>query len=262
MGRYIATIAIILLSALTGAPALAVQTVPHEAYYTVRLGELKIPGEVQNSEGKMAVRISRDCQKWTVQQETYFKVWLKDGRVIDIRNKYRIHEALDGSRLEFYALTTVNGEVAINTRGIATMSKDGGTVLFSKPEENEIALPAGTGFPIAVANLSLEALISGKTISRYLMFDGTGVYHVTDVVAGETTPLRVTPEGDTDLLKSRAWLVKSALYPYGSVDSEPAGAVTTQTLENGIATRFEVDYGMVSAHGVLSSIRRLDDLDC
>lgn len=96
MGRYIATVAIALLAALAGAPALAVQTTPHQAHYVVTLGELKIPGEVRSSEGEMAVRISRDCQKWTVQQETYFKVWLKDGREIDIRNKYRIHEALDG----------------------------------------------------------------------------------------------------------------------------------------------------------------------
>ena len=262
MGRYIATVALALSVALAGAPALAARTVPHEAYYAVTLGELKIPGEVSASDGKMALKVTRDCQKWTVQQETYFKVWLKDGREIDIRNRYRIHEALDGGRLEFYALTTVNGEVAINTKGVATMSEGGGTVSFSKPEENEIALPAGTGFPISVANMSLEGLISGKTISRYLLFDGTGVYHVTDVVAGKPTPLRVTPEGDSELLKSRAWLVESALYPYGSVDSEPAGTVVTQTLENGIATRFEVDYGVVTARGVLSSIRRLDDFDC
>jgi hypothetical protein len=262
MGRCIAAVAMALSAALTGAPTLAAQTVPHEAHYVVTLGELKIPGEVRSSDGDMAVRVTRDCQKWTVQQETYFKVWLKDGGEIDIRNRYRIHEALDGSRLEFYALTTVNGRVAINTKGIATMSDDGGTVSFSKPEERKIALPAGTGFPIAVANMSLEMLISGKTISRYLMFDGTGVYHVTDVVAGKPTPLRVTPEGDIELLDSRVWLVESALYPYGSVDSEPAGTVVTQTQENGIATRFEVDYGMVTARGVLSSIRRLDDFDC
>lgn len=261
MRRAIATIATGLLAGLAGAPALA-QTVPHEAHYSVTLGELKIPGEVQSSYGDMAVLITRDCQKWTVQQETYFKVWLKDGREIDIRNRYRIHEALDGSRLEFFALTTVNGNVAINTKGIATMAQDGGTVTFSKPEENEIALPAGTGFPISVANMSLESLISGETISRYLMFDGTGVYHVTDVVAGKPTPLRVTPEGDIELLDSPAWLVQSALYPYGSADTEPAGTVVTQTLENGIATRFEVDYGVVTARGVLSSIHRRDDFDC
>ncbi len=262
MKRPIGAVAIAFLAALAGAPAQAAQTVPHEAYYSVTLGKLKIPGEVRSSDGNMAVLITRDCQKWTVQQETYFRIWLEDGREIDIRNRYRIHEALDGSRLEFYTLTTVNGRVVINTKGVATMSQDGGTVSFSKPEENEIALPAGTGFPISVANRSLEALIAGKTISRYLLFDGTGVYHVTDVVAGTPTPLRVTPEGDTDLLRSRAWMVKSALYPYGSVDSEPAGTVVTQTLENGIATRFEVDYGVVTARGVLSSIRRLADFDC
>lgn len=262
MGRHIATVALALSLALASTPAVAAQTTPHEARYTVLLGKLKIPGEVRSSAGEMAVRITRDCQKWTVQQETYFKVWLEGGREIDIRNKYRIHEALDGSRLEFYALTTVNGQVAINTKGIATLSKDGGTAIFSKPEENEIPLPAGTGFPISVANLSLETLIAGETISRYLLFDGTGVYHVTDVVAGKPTPLRVTPEGDIELLESRAWLVESALFLYGSVDSEPVGTIVTQTQENGIATRFEVDYGVVTARGVLSSIRRLDDFVC
>lgn len=258
---FAAAIALGLASSVAG----AAQTVPHEAHYRVKLGVLKIPGEVKWSDGDMAVQVTRDCQKWTVQQETWFEVRFADGREFDIRSRYRFHEALDGKRFEFTVVTQVNGQTTLDTKGIAILpeNEDGdGLAMFSKPEAAELELPAGVGFPVTVANRSLEMLASGAPFSRYLIFDGTGLYNVTDIVVGQPIPLKVRPEGDIELLRSRAWRVKSTMFPYKAGDTGPASEVITQTLENGIVDRFVIDYGALTAEGVLSSILRLSDPEC
>ena len=247
-----------------GTPSWAAQTVPHEAYYRVTVEKLKVPGDILSASGEMAMRVSRDCQKWTVQHETNFRVVFSGGRRFDIESTYRIHEALDGARLDFKAITKVNGAIVVNTKGSARILADGtsGEVEFRLPEKRLVKLPPNTGFPLSLANRSIDLLRAGNNINRYVLFDGVGIYHVTDVAAGEAILLSTRPEGDVDLLASRSWRIESTLFPYGVIDSEPAGTVVTQTQENGIASGFLADYGELIARGELKSIRRLPDPDC
>lgn len=242
----------------------ATQTVPHEAYYKVTVEKLKIPGEILSANGEMAMSVSRDCQKWTVQHETKFQAGFSGGRRFDIESTYRIHEALDGARLDFRAITKVNGVVVVNTKGSARIFADGtrGEVEFRLPENRLVELPPDTGFPLWLANRSIDLLKAGNKINRYVLFDGVGIYHVTDVAAGEAMLLSTRPDGDVDLLAARSWRIESTLFPYGVIDSEPAGTVVTQTQENGIASGFMADYGELIARGELKSIRRLPDPDC
>lgn len=249
---------------MAGPPSWAAQTVPHEAYYKVTIERLKVPGEVLSAGGEMVMSVRRDCKKWTVQHETNFGADFAGGRRFDIESMYRIHEALDGGRLDFRATTRVNGTTVVNTKGTARISPGGGggEVEFRQPQTGQVKLPPDAGFPVSLANRSIELLKAGNMINRYVLFDGVGIYHVTDVAAGEAMPLSTRPDGDVDLLAARSWRIESTLFPYGVIDSEPAGTVVTQTLENGIASSFLADYGELIAKGELKLIRRLPDPDC
>lgn len=252
------------VAAPAGNTAGAAQTVPHEAYYNVTLEQLKIPGQVLRSNGEMAMSVSRDCEKWTLRHETNFSVELEGNQTTYFVNRYRLYESLDGRRLDFRVVHKQNGETVLNIKGSATLPVDGsnGTVHFDSPEKRILPLPPKTGFPMAQAHLTIDRLGSGEAFSRYVLFEGSGVYQVTDVAAGKDMAVRAMPEGDLSLLDGRSWRVESTLYPYGAIDAEPAGKTVTQTQENGVSQAFLVDYGILVARGELKSIRRLADPEC
>lgn len=242
----------------------AAQTVPHEAHYRVTVDKLRTPGVILNAAGEMAMSVERDCEKWTVQHETRFNANFVGGDRFSIETLYRIHEAIDGSRLDFRATTRLNGNLVVDSKGSARMPRDGsaGSVRLRRPEVRELGLPTGTIFPMAVAHQSIDSLKANKAIGRYVLFDGVGIYHVTDVAAGKPLPLSNKPKGDVELLAVRSWKVESTLFPYGVVDAEPVGIVVTQTQENGIATGFLADYGRLIARGELTSVHRLTEPEC
>lgn len=252
------------LGATEGATAVAAQTVPHEAYYKVVLERLKIPGKVLRSGGEMAVRVSRDCRKWNLRHETNFSLELEGNQEIYFANRYHLFESLDGSRLDFRVVHRQNGHTILDIKGSASLPRDGssGTARFEEPVQRVLPLPPETGFPMTQAHLTLERLAAGEVFSRYVLFEGSGLYHVTDVSAGAPMVTSVQPKGDLELLEGESWRVESTLYPYGAIDAEPAGTTVTQTLANGVSPAFLVDYGMLVARGELKSIRRLPDPDC
>ena len=262
------TLFIWLLLGFVAAPAAntagAAQTVPHEAYYSVTLDRLKIPGKVLRSSGEMAMSVSRDCEKWTLRHETNFSMELEGSREAYFVNRYRLYESLDGTRLDFRVVHKQNGHTVLNVKGSATLPADGsnGTAHFDLPERRSLPLPPKTGFPMAQAHLTIDRLAAGDTFSRYVLFEGSGVYHVTDVSAGKDLTVKAAPAGDLSLLDGKSWRVKSTLYPYGAIDTEPAGITITQTLANGVSPAFLADYGNLVLRGELKSIRRLAEPEC
>lgn len=252
------------LTAAGGGTACAAQTVSHEAYYAVTLDHLKMAGTALRSRGEMAMRISRDCEKWTLRHETNFSMTLEGNREIYFENRYRLFESLDGKRLDFRVIHKQNGAVVLNIKGTARLPGDGspGAAHFELPEARTLPLPPETGFPMAQADLTINRLRTGKAFSRYVLFEGSGVYQVTDVAAGDDMVSHIKPEGDLDLLGGPSWRVESTLYPYGAIDAEPAGTTITQTQANGVSTVFLADYGIMVARGELRSIRRLAEPDC
>lgn len=251
--------------AIVATPAVAAgQTVPHEARYRVTVEKLRTPGVILNAAGEMAMSVEQDCDKWTVQHETRFGADFVGGDRFSIETLYRIHEAIDGHRLDFRAKTRLNGDLVVDSKGSAILARDGsgGSVKFRRPDYRELPLPAETIFPMAVAHRSIDSLKADKAIGRYVLFDGVGVYHVTDVAAGKPLPMSAKPRGDVELLAVRSWKVESTLFPYGVVDAQPVGIVVTQTQENGIATGFLADYGRLIARGELTSVYRLPDPEC
>jgi len=247
-----------------GNTAGAAQTVPHEAFYTVTLERLNIPGKVVRSSGEMAMSVSRDCEKWTLRHETNFSLELEGQPESYFVNRYRLYESLDGRRLDFTVVHKQDGHTVLNLKGSATLPADGsvGTARFNLPEARVLPLPPKTGFPMAQAHLTIDRLGAGEAFSRYVLFEGSGVYHVTDISAGRDMPVGTTPEGDLSLLGGKSWRVESTLYPYGAIDTGPAGFTITQTQENGVSPAFLVDYGDLVARGELKSIRRLAEPEC
>jgi hypothetical protein len=253
-----------LVAAPTVKTAGAAQTVPHEAFYSVTLERLNFPGKVVHSSGEMAMSVSRDCEKWTLRHETNFSMELEGNEETYFVNRYRLYESLDGRRLDFRVVHKQNGHVVLNIKGSATLPADGssGTARFDLPEARVLPLPPKTGFPMAQAHLTIDRLSAGEVFSRYVLFEGSGVYQVTDVSAGKDMAVQALPEGDLGLLGGESWRVESTLFPYGAIDAEPAGLTVTQTQANGISPAFLVDYGNLVARGELKSIRRLAEPEC
>lgn len=266
MGLYRRALVLLLASFATQATstAWAAQTVSHEAFYNISLEQLKMPGTVLRSSGEMAMSVSRDCEKWTLRHETNFRLELEGNQEIYFVNRYRLFESLDGKRMDFRVIHMQNGHTVLNIKGQATLPAGAGTgqAHFELPTERVLPLPPETGFPMTQAHMTIDRLGAGETLSRYVLFEGSGIYQVTDVSAGRNIELHARPEGDVNLLDGRSWRVESTLFPYGAIDSGPAGSTITQTMENGVSPAFLVDYGNLIARGELKSIRRLSEPSC
>ena len=80
----IALSVISLLVATAALPALAIEIVPHQARYDIKLESLQAEGFPLEADGAMAVRLVRDCQKWESLQELRFNVGVEGGESLSI----------------------------------------------------------------------------------------------------------------------------------------------------------------------------------
>lgn len=256
-----------LVAALTGAmpiaPAAAAKIVPHEARYKLSLESLNTDeGFPLEASGAMAIRLTRDCQKWESIREMQFDVQMEGARPISIAMLIRSLEAIDGSRMEFYGWQQDGPKKSL--KGTAKMNADGygGTAYFLQPEESQWDLPLPTRLPVAARKDLIDELAGGESVPQSVAFEVTGISEVIRTGPGKALDVGAVTTESPNLLSGRSWMVDRAFYFETIASNEPFLLETLQIHANGVVSRFWHDYSSVILSGELTALKKISEPDC
>jgi hypothetical protein len=257
----ILTALIAVLAVFAGQPAAAAELATYSARYKLVLQELNIPGEARAWDGAAAIRIARDCRKWSVQLETAFTLSLGDGGVFRLHSVEKYRESLDGTRLEFELLLKINGSVSDRRKGVAVLAGRGkpGRATFSVPKGKTVDLPAGTELPMAGMASLVANLARGETQWRQSLFMWGELMTMSHSVDGKGVSLAKQPKGDTRLTKFSGWRVSSTAQRH-----ETGGTLRRQSLvhPNGLTSQYLTEQELVTYAHELVEIRALPTPEC
>ncbi len=252
---------IAVLAAFAGQPAAASELATYTARYDLVLEELNVPGEVAAWDGAAAIRIARDCQKWSLRIEAAFTLSLGDGRVLKYHSVEKYRESLDGTRLEFELLLKINGSVLDHKKGVAILEGKGkpGRVTFSIPQGETLDLPAGTELPVAGSISLVASLAKGRMEWRQIVFMAGELLTLSHSVDEKRVSLAKQPRGDTRLTKFSGWLV------YSTARQHKTGAtlrLQSVVHPNGLASRYVTEQELVTYAHELVEITALPAPEC
>lgn len=266
------------LCAVTGALLLTVGTVPtarsadaaaeilpHRAIYKMSLQSARNSSKVSDVRGRMMFEWADACDGWTTEQRFQLRFAYTEGEEMTMNTNYTTWEAKDGLRYRFNVRKLINGEVDDDVRGEATLAKAGGTgsAHFTKPGEQDMALPEGTMFPTAHTLAILDHARAGERFFTRTIFDGADAEGPTEVstVIGQGGPAKEGAE--QPLLRDKtAWPVRMAFFPTQSEASQPEYEMSLRLLQNGVAESMQIDYGDFTVKAVLEKLEVLPKPGC
>lgn len=264
IGGNIGIAAACLVLGTASSDAAAAELVPHEARYDIALESLQIEGFPLEAGGEMAVRLSRDCQKWELIQEMQFRVGLEGAAPIELHIQIKMLEGLDGRRMEFSGWQKKDGRDIAKLRGRAVMDRngDGGVAQFTHPEETQWNLPSPTRLLISARRDLLDALAGGQGAPQSIAFEVQGLSEVTRVAPGKGVGEKALRTDGAALLRERSWTVDRAIYFEEIARNEPAMYETLQVHANGVVSKFWHDYRTMVIAGELVALEKLPEPDC
>lgn len=268
-GRRIAVFAAVVVCALAGhwgEARAALNIVPHKAAYVFEMVSADPSGGVTGVTGGMTFEWADVCDGWAVNQNYLMRIENADGSLTEIQTSNTTWESKDGLRYRFNIRRGRDGDLTEELRGDAHLDKIGGSgsVAFSKPREEEIALPAGTQFPTYFMLEQMRAASEGRQMGRILVFEGGGVegpQAATTTILPRRGPRKSKvlspPLGPNDF-----WPIHVAYYPVDNQDGAPETEISLDVQANGVVPRFVLDYGLFKLRAVLDRIAALPDPGC
>jgi hypothetical protein len=229
------------LAAVTLAlPAAAQDMQPHRAVYVATVLEKGKPGG--GPPGTYAFELKLTCDSYVMNQRMRLEIEGPRGSVVS-EQQTQMTESRDGKKLHFEHRSTVNGRLATQFRGEATLGDDGrGQSRYSEPEGQTVALPAGTMFPIALSRATIRHAKASDGSFDALFYYGEKVKPplAVNVLIGRV-PKRLAdlqmPEGADSLVNGRG----RVYYRAGFFDAQAKGQgeqaafeMSSLTLDNGI----------------------------
>ncbi len=229
-----------LVAATLALPAAAQDMQPHRAVYSATMLERGKPDG--GTPGTYAFELKTTCDGYVMNQRMRLEIDGPKGSVVS-EQQSQMTESRDGKKLHFEHRSTVNGRLASQFKGEATVDDDGrGQARYSEPEGQSVALPAGTMFPVALARSTIRHAKAGDGSFDALFFYGEKVKppQAVNVLIGRV-PKRLAdlpiPEGADGLVNGH----NRIYYRGGFFDSQPKGQgeqaafeMSSLVLDNGI----------------------------
>ncbi len=162
-----------LAAATLALPAAAQELQLHRAVYSATMLEHGKPGG--GAPGTYAFELKLTCDSYIINQRMRLDVEGGRGSIVS-EQQSQMTESRDGKKLHFEHRSTVNGRVASQFRGEASLDDDGrGQARYIEPEGQSVALPAGTMFPIAISRATIRHAKAGDGSFDALFFYGEKV---------------------------------------------------------------------------------------
>lgn len=263
-GALLAATPVLAQPAATSMAAVAAKIQPHRAIYAMSLGSARNGAKVSDVRGRMMFEWADACDGWTTEQRFQLRFVYSEGDDMAMNTNYTTWEAKNGLRYRFNVRKLVNGELDEEVRGEANLQADGaGTAQFTKPEPQEMELPAGTMFPTAHTLAILDHAERNDPFFTRTIFDGSDAEGPTEVSTVAGKPGAPKEAGKDPLLKvGKSWPVRMAFFPLQSDSAQPEYEMSLRLLENGIAESMQIDYGDFTVNAVLEKIEALPKSGC
>ena len=229
----------------------------HRAVYDLVLSAVG-NGDVVTAEGRLTFVLSDMCTAWSTQQQLHVRSVGREGDEHDSDSDYAVLEDKDGSSLVFRADQSENGQPSPRIAGEAHMRPTGGRVHYTAPGVHDVALPAGTLFPVAHTASVIAAGQAGQTEIAPPLFDGTvetGALNTYVLLLARERPPVATPFAA--LAPLGAQRVHVAYYNPTRRDMGPIFEQGMRYFPNGVADRLDLDFGQFRLAGTLREFRLL-----
>lgn len=159
----------ILLLAGAAMPAVAQEMQPHRAAYDVSVFD---HGKAGSKIGSYAFELKQTCEGYTMYQRMRLEIEAGRGSVVS-EQQSQMTESRDGRKLTFEHRSTANGKQTSLVKGSATLDQNAmGEAVFTDPQGQSVALPAGTLFPMAIARETVKHARAGDAGFDALFFYG------------------------------------------------------------------------------------------
>lgn len=174
----VVALAAVLPCALLCPAARAANPVPmaaHTAVYELTLDKA-MSEDVAAVRGTMAYDVADACDGWATRQRLELTISNRDGQDIHLVSDYTTWESKDGLSMRFRMKQATDTAVTDQAEGEARLERTGGpgTIHYTVPEERDMAMPAGTLFPMSHTEAILNGASEGKKFLSLPLFDGTG----------------------------------------------------------------------------------------
>lgn len=240
-------------------PAEAVSLISHRAGYRLTLDTTRPSQDVESAAGAMLYEVVDRCEGWTVEQRFTLQVVSRNGQAYEMASDYVTWEEKDGSRFRFRLRQATDGTVVQTLIGEARIdpATSAGEARYTAPDQQTVALPRGTMFPMLHTLRLLEAAERGARVFPAPIFDGTeedGARDTNTVIIA-----RLAPDASHAQPKLRAlpsFRVRIAFFdPQGS--GQPEYEVGIRYFVNGVADDLRMDFGEFAVRGELVEYEEL-----
>jgi len=243
---------------------------PHRGLYRMSLISAENSSGIVGASGEMYFEWTDTCDGWNVNQHTSLFLASSQDKSNQIGLTFSGWEAKDGLELRFHASHMSDGVVIDNVAGEAHLSSAGGrgTVKYSAPKGMAVALPEGTLFPSEYSRRMMARMNEGAKGYSALMFDGSsieGTYDVTTFFAAprqRALPGAGDEAGGAAAEKEKVWPIRMAYFPLQGGDVEPDFEVGALINGQGVAHRYDIDYGNFAVRAELERYEELSPPDC
>ncbi|WP_169728357.1 cell envelope integrity EipB family protein [Geminicoccus roseus] len=249
---------VVVLLALAGwsGSAGAVDLASHRAAYRLSLAEGG-QGTVTSVRGGLVMEWKKSCDGWTSNQRLAFQAGQAEGPDFSYDVRFSSWESTQNDQLRFSVRSFDNGKLFEEFRGEAVLPGSGdGEAHFTVPEEQSVALPAGTLFPTRHIKALIAAAERGENFVSVPVFDGSGLdalSNVSAVIGKQWPPGPDHPE---------AWTMNLAYHDLTVRSEEPEFELSFRLRADGVTDDITLDYGQFVLHGTLDQLEKLPEPSC
>ncbi len=243
-------------------PARAVDILPHQAVYDMKLGRTTSDSGVSSVQGTLMLTWEDGCGEWLISQRLFLKI-SRDDVSFTTTSAFDTRESKDGLNFSYEDTTIREPGGPEYAQGSARLIAPGseGSLVIEAPEAGQYILPEGAMFPTAQMVDVLVRAEAGERIMSHLVYDGTDGATLFDVATVIADPSLEAVE-DAAGGEVMVWPMRFAYYEYNTTDSLPQVEIGADVQANGIAREISFDYGNFMVESTLISIEGLPEADC
>lgn len=256
------------LAAVSAVPVSAgtVALASHQAVYDIHLHRAGAGAGVVAAGGRAFYRVERGCDGWQVENRTSLLLTYEGDQTVKQVWSQASWESEDGRSFRSRVAEYRPDGSAERITSRARLGPEGGTALFTEPEDIERALPAQTRFPMAHLQELLDIAAGGGGHLRRVLFDGGNTdnpYTVNVAVLGPADAQSAEAVRKRfDLLATSGWRMHMAFFPFGGRTATPDYEVTGTFRADGIVYELLQDFGTFSLSLTLRELELFGKPDC
>ena len=242
----------------------------HRAVYGLTIARHDQRNYRQGVSGALSLEFLNSCEGYVLNQRFLIEMAMEDGTQLTDMTLGSF-ESRDGKRFQFRMREQVDGEDEDELIGEGRLvNSSGGKVVFSQPEDNELALPPGAMFPTEHTIRLIQAGREGMNLLQADVFDGSAAdgYAAIGGFIGRTrtAPVAGGSGADKDPAKAlsglRYWQVRLGYFNSAKKSDVPDYEIAFRLFENGVADDIVFDYGDYAIRASLQHLEMLPKDGC